>query len=137
MILAMEVKEKAIGKARPRYSKYATYTPKKTKDFEEMIKWNFIKKAKKDGVFQEPSLKPISVKIEIEIIPPKSVSRKTFIMLKGKPHICRPDVDNIEKAILDALNGIAYKDDNQVYELYARKRYGEEDRIVIVLEEYV
>ena len=99
--------------------------------------WNFIKKAKKDGTFKEPSLKPISIKIDIEFTPPKSVSRKKHLMLMGKPHICRPDVDNIEKAILDALNGIAYKDDNQVFELYAKKRYGEEDRIVVVVEEYV
>ena len=137
MILAMEVKEKAIGKARPRYSKYATYIPKKTKDFEEMIKWNFIKKAKQDGTFQEPSTKPISIKIYIEFIPPKSVSRKKYIMLMGKPHICRPDEDNIVKAIQDALNGIAYKDDSQVYELYAIKKYGEEDRIVVIIEEYI
>lgn len=135
MIFAMEIKEKAIGKGRPRYSKYATYTPKKTKEFEELIKLHFIRKAKKDKMFQQPSLRPISAKIEIEFRPPQSISHKRFILLNGKPHIHRPDIDNITKAILDALNGLAYKDDNQVFELYARKRYGEEDRIVVILEE--
>ena len=37
----------------------------------------------------------------------------------------RPDVDNYAKIVMDALNGIAWKDDSQVVELRASKRYGE------------
>lgn len=36
-----------------------------------------------------------------------------------------PDCDNIAKAILDALNGVAYKDDSQVAELVVKKRFGQ------------
>ena len=32
-----------------------------------------------------------------------------------------PDIDNIIKAIMDALNGVAYKDDRQVVEVHAIK----------------
>jgi crossover junction endodeoxyribonuclease RusA len=32
------------------------------------------------------------------------------------------DLDNLAKAILDALNGVAYRDDNQVKEVRMRKR---------------
>jgi len=35
----------------------------------------------------------------------------------------RRDLDNLSKAILDALNGIAWKDDNQVTQLLAEKVY--------------
>lgn len=38
----------------------------------------------------------------------------------------KPDCDNVAKAILDALNGIAYKDDSQVTELIVKKRFGHE-----------
>lgn len=46
--------------------------------------------------------------------------------MKGKRLACKhninrpakkPDVDNILKAVLDALNGVAYKDDKQVIEV--------------------
>ncbi len=33
-----------------------------------------------------------------------------------------PDVDNIPKPILDALNGVVYADDEQVSDLLCRKR---------------
>ena len=37
----------------------------------------------------------------------------------------KPDVDNIAKAVLDALNGIAYDDDKQITSLVIDKKYGE------------
>lgn len=44
------------------------------------------------------------------------------------------DLDNHVKAVLDALNGIAYNDDSQVVEVRATKNFGE-PKIVIELEE--
>lgn len=38
----------------------------------------------------------------------------------------RPDVDNLVKLVLDALNGLAYDDDAQVVEVTARKFYAAE-----------
>lgn len=35
----------------------------------------------------------------------------------------KPDTDNISKIILDALNGLAYYDDNQVTDLTIYKQY--------------
>lgn len=43
--------------------------------------------------------------------------------------------DNIAKAILDSLNGLAYKDDSQVTELIVLKEYGTENKIYVELEE--
>ena len=47
-------------------------------------------------------------------------------MLTGeiKP-IVKPDVDNVAKSILDALNGIIYLDDKQIIELDIEKIYAE------------
>ena len=44
------------------------------------------------------------------------------------------DVDNFLKAVMDALNGICYRDDGQVVHISATKNYGE-PHILIELEE--
>lgn len=46
----------------------------------------------------------------------------------------KPDIDNIVKAVLDALNKVAYRDDTQVVELQVRKQYSERPRLEICLE---
>ena len=41
-------------------------------------------------------------------------------------HIKKPDLDNMAKAVLDALNGLAYIDDSQIYSLTLYKTYSEQ-----------
>jgi Holliday junction resolvase RusA-like endonuclease len=45
-----------------------------------------------------------------------------WAFFKGKR---RKDVDNTAGAVMDALNGIAYADDDQVYDLHSHKRFGQ------------
>ena len=53
---------------------------------------------------------------------------------EGKIKPCKkPDSDNIAKAILDALNGVAYYDDSQIVELTIKKEYGEAARVEVEL----
>ena len=47
----------------------------------------------------------------------------------------KPDIDNIAKTVLDALNSVAYRDDTQVVELQLRKQYSEKPRVEIYMEE--
>ncbi len=55
-----------------------------------------------------------------------------FQMPRGKtvkrelPHV-RPDLDKLCRAVLDALEGIAYTDDGQVCRITADKRYARHD----------
>lgn len=42
--------------------------------------------------------------------------------------IKRPDLDNVLKAVSDALNKIAYKDDSQIVGAVLRKYYGDDAR---------
>jgi crossover junction endodeoxyribonuclease RusA len=37
----------------------------------------------------------------------------------------RPDLDKLVRAVLDALTGIAFRDDSQAWEIVARKRYAD------------
>jgi Holliday junction resolvase RusA-like endonuclease len=46
---------------------------------------------------------------------------------KSRPKMSRPDVDNIAKFYLDALNGVLFEDDAQVVKLVASKRFGAQD----------
>ena len=48
----------------------------------------------------------------------------------------KPDIDNIVKIILDAMNKFAFKDDTQITKLSVEKIYGEEEKVHIEIEEY-
>lgn len=50
-------------------------------------------------------------------------------------HIKKPDLDNMAKSVLDALNGLAYIDDSQIYSLTLFKTYSEQPRTELMLEE--
>lgn len=130
-----EIKEKAIGKQRPRYSSITgrMYTPTKTSTFEEKVKWAFKSKY---NIATELSTNPFKAKITAIFAPPTSISKKKKEELLFKvDYTKKPDADNIAKIILDSLNGLAYKDDSQVSALLVFKDYGEENKIIIELEE--
>jgi Holliday junction resolvase RusA-like endonuclease len=64
---------------------------------------------------------PVSIKIVCLFDRPKSHSKKR--RQYTEPKTTKPDLDNVGKAILDALNEIAYNDDGQVYRLTVEKWY--------------
>lgn len=43
--------------------------------------------------------------------------------LKEGAHIIKPDLDNLAKGVMDALNGIAWHDDSQIVKLELTKRW--------------
>ena len=45
-----------------------------------------------------------------------------------------PDIDNLLKTVLDGLNGVAFRDDAQVCEVVASKRYAPAARTWVRLE---
>ena len=47
----------------------------------------------------------------------------------------KPDIDNIIKAVLDALNGVAYKDDTQVVQVMATKKYRDKAFVEVAIFE--
>lgn len=129
-----EIYEKAIGKERPRYSAktHRMYTPTRTSTFEEKVKVAFLSKY---NIQTELSEKPFRAVINVCYKPSKSLSKKKQQDLLYRECTKRPDCDNIAKAILDALNGLAYKDDKQITYLSIEKLYGEENKIEVDLEE--
>lgn len=73
---------------------------------------------------------PVRVVIDLVWQRPKSHLRKSGVK-PDAPSIPRPDVDNAAKAVLDALNGVAWEDDSQVERLVVEKSYGQEARTTV------
>ena len=136
MFYEFEVPGKIIGKGRPRVNTETAiaYTPARTKDYEELIKQYFIIKHR--GI--EPLEGRICVTIKAFIGVPKSVSKKEKVemLAGGISPTKKPDIDNIAKIVLDALNKLAFKDDNQVTKLYLEKMYAEEEKLYVRVENY-
>ncbi len=136
MIYEFEVVGNIVGKQRPRINTYTynVYTPNKTKDYEEYIQQNFK--------IKYPNHQLLEGRVSVEIIAyleiPKSTSKKKYEeMLSGNiSPTKKPDIDNIAKSILDALNKFVFKDDNQVTKLTVEKKYSEVEKVYIKIEEY-
>ena len=96
------------------------YTPRRTVNFELTVAAEFRA--------QHPDHKPLEGPIELEVFidyaRPKTVK-------KGYWHTGRGDIDNIVKAISDALNGVAWKDDRQVAVLHGYKTWADKDKIEV------
>ena len=62
------------------------------------------------------------------VIPfPKSYSLKKRKNLDGQPHVQVPDVDNLAKAVFDAV----FSDDSGVYDIRISKYWGYTGRIIV------
>lgn len=125
-----------VGKERPRVNSYTgmIYTPNRTKDYENLIKQYFK--------ITYPNHTELLGRLNVEIIAyikiPKNTSKKKKEeMLKGTISPTRkPDIDNIAKSALDAMNKFVFKDDNQVSKISVEKIYGEIEKLYIKVEEY-
>jgi Holliday junction resolvase RusA-like endonuclease len=120
---------KPIGKARPRFGrnkgtgKVVTFTPQKTKHYEQEIATTAQCAMFGKELMEGP------VKVEIRAF--------FFHAKKTGSHVSRPDIDNIVKAILDGLNGVAFKDDAAVAMLLASKQYVNDEaqeRVEVVVD---
>lgn len=111
-------------KQRPRFGRNGTYTPNKTSKYEDAIK--VLTKMQYKG---RPITGPVSVHLSFHFKrPAKSKYTKPIGCAYG-------DIDNLIKAVLDALNGIVFRDDNQIVTVTAAKFYNTKDMVVAVVNE--
>lgn len=123
-----------VGKGRPRFTRVGrVYTPKETLDYEGRIRDAFVSKF----ILQNPTEQAIVLFISASLRPAQSTSKKKrFAMVSRLIHcLLKPDIDNISKIVLDALNGTLYKDDKQVVLLIVTKQYADEPGLKIMWEE--
>jgi len=126
MKIEFEVYGRPQGKARPRMTRSGhVYTPKETKQYEALVKASF-EKVKPEG------WKPISTAVIVTI-------EAFFIKAKSnKDKYCtiKPDIDNIQKIILDGIQGNdnVILDDKSVIGIVTRKFWGVIDKVRVTVE---
>lgn len=127
---------KPRGKARPRFArrgKYiSTYNTKSTTEYENLVKLSALEQCKEQLNKEYTGTVKMSIKTYFK--PNKSISKKQYNLLIGKKYLKKPDSDNIAKIICDSLNGVAYKDDNQIALLYVEKVYDDKERVEVEIE---
>ena len=114
----------AKGRARSfiRNGHVAHYTPDKTARYE-----NLVKLAAQQAMGERnPSEGAVALIVRAFMSIPASWSQKKqrAAALGEVTPTKRPDLDNIVKAVKDGANGVTWKDDSQVVDVRASKRYG-------------
>jgi Holliday junction resolvase RusA-like endonuclease len=100
-----------VAKARPRLGRNGqVYTPKETVQFENLVRMLSARYKPKELLTG-----PIKTEVTLYLVPPKRP--------KNKYPIVRPDWDNLAKSVCDALNGVMWKDDSQVFDAHVKKLY--------------
>lgn len=77
-------------------------------------------RAFKDSVRASGLTLPQPCRILFSIAMPASWSSKKRAAQDSQPHMAKPDIDNLIKAVLDAL----YEDDAHVWSVWGEKRWG-------------
>lgn len=117
------VSGKPRGKGRPRFTRTGhAYTDEATREYEERIRW--IYKSQPHACFY-PKGTAVTVHISVCMPVPASWPRKRREDACNGYEIpqAKPDIDNVIKAVLDALNGLAWADDTQVAAVIATRRF--------------
>lgn len=60
---------------------------------------------------------PVRLKVDVYL----PLAKSTPTSLTSAPNVRKPDLDNVVKLVLDALNGVAWEDDQQVNCIFAKK----------------
>lgn len=120
-MMKLEIKILPIPMERQRVARNGKcYTPQRSIIFRKLFQEKVIRQLPDDWT---PTPKNVSLDIEV-YKDCKSVTAKNY-----------GDVDNLAKAIMDAMNGIVYIDDSQVVSLSIDKCVG--DNLIIVNVEVV
>ena len=132
MRYTITVKGAPRGKGRPRFTKDGhAYTDEKTREYEKLIRLTWQSKYKES---------PLESNVEVKILAyypiPKNWSRAKTYQAETElllPTV-KPDLDNVIKAVLDGLNGVAWVDDKQVVSIDCRKFYAKEPCVLVQVE---
>ena len=123
-----------VAKGRPRFTRFSRrpYTPEKTAAWEMHIKVYAAKHRP-----QTPPTGAISCVLVFSMPIPKSIQNNNKAMselaAKFNTHIKKPDLDNLAKSVLDALQGAFFVDDCQICDLALEKRYRTETGVYVQL----
>lgn len=141
-VLHFTVLGDAVGQGRPRFSTAGgfvkTYDPKKSREEKATVRL-MAQQAMAEQGWSYPSP---DMPISIEIVSYRGVakSRQRWYVEAAKLGLVvplnKPDADNCEKLYMDAMNGVVYPDDKQIYRITLEKRYAEQPRTEVTVTGY-
>ena len=106
-MIAFTVPGRPRPKERPRVGRNgAIYTPHATREYEQLVGWH--------AAAAMPRMQPFGGPVGVRIV----------FWCKGNAG----DLDNLTKAVLDGMVGVAYEDDRQVVHLEASRRRSDNER---------
>ena len=109
-----------VSASRPRVTQYGTFYKEPYEGFrKEMAKLLNGKLV----LYAEP----LKLDVTFFFTIPKSYSKKRRDEMDGTFKSNRPDLDNLEKAVYDSMNGVLYVDDSQIVEHTTRKIWVKEN----------
>lgn len=125
------------GKARARTVRLKngashTYTPDETVLYENLIRTEYRRQC---GTVKFPDNAMLDMRIMAYYTIPASASKKRKRLMEDgdiRP-TKKPDMDNIVKAVSDALNKVAFRDDSQVVDCQVRKFYSTQPRVEVTI----
>mgnify|MGYP003987240795 FL=1 len=120
--LLVSIPAEPIAQGRPRLSSRGgfarAYDPPKSRSWKAFVA-DYAERAMKKAGLETPMDGPIIVRIRFGFPLPKSQHRKT-----PKPmmwHMKRPDLDNLYKGVIDAMEGIVYHRDSEIVKVIMDK----------------
>jgi Holliday junction resolvase RusA-like endonuclease len=125
---------KPIPKKRPKFARkgkhVVAYNPQK----EEVRAAQWALRSQHKGNPLEGALE-VSLVFSM-LIPMSETNKRKEMMCTGKIlHTKKPDLDNLEKFILDCCNGLLWKDDSQIIAINSVKHYSNTPQTMITIRE--
>lgn len=135
MTVSFVIPIKPSGKERPRLARGIVYTPQKTKAYENFIKGCYIEQCG-DVTFGDRSIS-MHIKAYVPVLT-KFRKAEKIDALEGKiKPTAKPDADNLIKALLDALNELAYDDDRYIYKISVERIYSDRPRTEVMISDEI
>lgn len=124
------------GKGRPRTSVRGgfarVYTDAATRKYEASVRAVAV------GVMagRAPMDGALSVSLRFRLAPPKSMTKRerASVLAGESAYLGRIDLDNAAKAVLDAMNAVAFHDDRQIVRLFLTKGAAEQAGVDVRIE---
>lgn len=140
---------KPFGQKRPRAVRMGKfirmYSPQENISYKQNVVEAYLEAHSKAKIISEGKnttygKKPLVIEIQAFFKKPKLTKKQEALdLIEDRYPTKKPDSDNIGKAILDGLNGVAYDDDASVVRLTIDKFYCfdniTEERVVVVIYE--
>lgn len=127
------------GQGRPRFSTKGgfvrAYDAKGSKEEKDTVR-SVVQQAIVEQHWNMPGVDmPISIEIHAYKQPPSGLQK--WLRIAGVNDLVnplsKPDIDNIAKLYMDAMNGIVYPDDKQVFDMHVVRHYSDTPRVEVTV----